>query len=110
MKNIFVGNLDVTTTEGELRKLFGAFGTVATVTLVQDRDTSVPRGFAFIEMPTDTEADAAIEALSGKIVGDRPLTINEARPKLETEESQTEDRRSKPRQSLELRKHRRHKY
>lgn len=81
MKNIFVGNLDITTTEAELRDLFEPYGAVATVTLVHDRDTNVPRGFAFAEMSNDAEADAAMEHLNGTMIGGRQLTINEARQK-----------------------------
>jgi RNA recognition motif-containing protein len=64
MKNIFVGNLDPAVTEQELRSLFRTYGTVETVTLVEDRDTGALRGFAFIEMPNDEEAGAAIQALN----------------------------------------------
>ncbi len=110
MKNIFVGNLDITTTEDELRHLFRAYGTVATVTLVCDRDTSIPRGFGFVEMTTDSEADAAIEALNGTILGGRSLSINEARQKLESNGTGTADMRNKPRETLVTRKHRRHRY
>jgi RNA recognition motif-containing protein len=60
MKNIFVGNLEFTTTEDQVRALFEAHGTVETVTLVKDRDTGRSRGIAFVEMTGDTEAEAAI--------------------------------------------------
>ncbi len=110
MKNIFIGNLDITTTEDELRNLFRAYGTVLTVTLVNDRDTSVPRGFAFVEMSADNEADAAITALNGTMLAGRPLTINEARPKLHSDAAGAVDLRSKPRETLATRKHRRHRY
>jgi cold-inducible RNA-binding protein len=113
MKNIFVSNLDITTTEDELRNLFRAHGTVETVTLVRDRDTSIPRGFAFVEMSSDTEAEAAIVALNGTVLADRPLTVNEARPKAGTQATQgTEavDLRKKPRHGLATRNHRRHQY
>ncbi len=106
MKNIFVGNLDFITTEDQLRELFQAHGTVATVTLVKDRDTGVSRGFGFVEMGDDAEADAAIEALNGTLLDNRQLTINEARPKHENEV----ERRRQSRDPLLTRKHRQHRY
>ncbi len=110
MKNIFVGNLDITTTEAQLRELFSSYGTLATVTMVVDRDTGAPRGFAFIEMADDTEADAAINALNGKVLNDRPLSINEARPKENQDRSLPTERRDPGREPLATRKHREHRY
>ncbi len=81
MKKIFVGNFPFSTTEAELRSLFQPFGAVESVTLVTDRDTGRSRGFAFVEMPDDSEAEKAIAGLNGKDSGGRPLTVNEARPK-----------------------------
>ena len=111
MKNIFVGNLDITTTEDQLRELFAAHGTVTTVTLVNDRDTATPRGFAFVEMADDAEADAAIKALNGVSLAGRQLTINEARPK-ETgfPAHPPAERREHDRESLATRNHRQHRY
>lgn len=110
MKNIYVGNLDVTTTEAQLSKLFAAYGTVATVTVVVDRDAGTPRGFAFIEMAEDMEADAAIKALNGAVLNDRPLSVNEARPKDDQDRSLPEERRKQAREPLLTRKHRHHRY
>lgn len=81
MKNIYIGNLDYGTTEEQLRTLFLAHGTVETTTVVKDRDTSQPRGFAFLEMANDGEADKAIHALDGTVLGGRALAVNEARSK-----------------------------
>lgn len=81
MKNIYIGNLDYNTTEEQLRTLFVAHGTVESVTVVRDRDTGQPRGFAFLEMTNNQEADKAIHALNGVVLGDRALTVNEARSK-----------------------------
>lgn len=81
MKNIYIGNLDYSTTEDELRTLFQAHGAVETATIVRDRDTGQPRGFAFLEMTNDDEADKAILALNGTLVGGRTLIVNEARSK-----------------------------
>lgn len=81
MKNIFVGNLDFAATESSIRTLFEAHGKVDRVSLVTDRDTGRPRGFAFVEMSDSAEADRAIAALNGTELGGRTLNINEARPK-----------------------------
>jgi cold-inducible RNA-binding protein len=81
MKNIYIGNLDYGTTEEQLRTLFVAHGTIESVTVVRDRDTGQPRGFAFLEMASGQDADQAIHALNGVVVGDRTLTVNEARSK-----------------------------
>jgi len=79
--NIYVGNLPRDVTEDELRKAFEAFGAVESVALIKDRDTGEMRGFAFIEMTVDTEAEAAIAAWNGKAMRGRNLTVNQARPK-----------------------------
>jgi cold-inducible RNA-binding protein len=81
VKNIFVGNLDFAATESSIRTLFEAHGKVDRVSLVTDRDTGRPRGFAFVEMSDSAEADRAIAALNGTDLGGRTLNINEARPK-----------------------------
>jgi RNA recognition motif-containing protein len=81
MKNIYIGNLDYSTTEDQLRTLFLPHGAVETATIVKDRDTGQPRGFAFLEMTNDGEADQAIQALNGTLLGSRALTVTEARPK-----------------------------
>jgi len=81
MKNIFVGNLSFRTTEEEVRGLFAAYGTVDRVNLITDRDTGQPRGFGFVEMSNDAEAERAIAELNGKQVGGRAINVNEARPK-----------------------------
>jgi len=109
MKNIYVGNLDITTTEDQLRELFRAYGAVASVTFVKDRDTDIPRGFAFVEMNDDAEADAAIKATHGITVGGRLLTVNEARAKQLAERDATR-RSTQARESLATRNHRQHRY
>lgn len=81
MKNIFVGNLNYSASEDELRQMFEQFGTVERVSLITDRDTGRPRGFGFVEMPNDEEGDRAIEELNGVELGGRALNINEARPR-----------------------------
>ena len=79
MKKIYVGNLAFSTTEAELRELFGQHGKVGSVSLITDRETGQPRGFGFVEM--EDGADAAIRAFDGKEVGGRTLKVNEARPR-----------------------------
>ena len=79
--NIFVGNLAFTTTEDDLAQLFEPFGTVSQARIATDRATGRSRGFGFVEMPNDAEAEAAIEELHGATIGGRPLTVNEARPR-----------------------------
>ena len=81
MKNIFVGNLSYGATEDAVRALFEAYGTVDRVSIVTDRETGQARGFGFVEMPVNAEADRAIEELNGREMGGRALNINEARPK-----------------------------
>ena len=81
MKNIFVGNLNYSASEDEVRQLFEQYGAVDRVSLITDRDTGRPRGFGFVEMSNDEEADQAIEALNGVEMGGRRLNINEARPR-----------------------------
>jgi len=83
VKNIFVGNLSYGTTDQELRTLFESYGTVERVSIITDRDTGRSRGFAFVEMNDDAEADRAIEALNGYEVSGRALNVNEARPRAE---------------------------
>src|SRR3989449_11239225 len=81
MKSLFVGNMSFQTSEAELRELFAPFGQVSRVHMAMDRETGRARGFAFVEMPNDAEAAAAMTALDGKGVGGRNLKVNEARPK-----------------------------
>ncbi|HEY6272014.1 MAG TPA: RNA-binding protein [Terriglobales bacterium] len=81
MKNIYVGNLDFNVTEDELRQAFAAYGQVDNVTILKDRDTGQPRGFGFVEMANDAEAEKAIQGVNGTQLGSRALNVNEARPK-----------------------------
>jgi RNA recognition motif-containing protein len=81
--NIYVGNLSYSLTEEQLRALFVEFGEVSSVRVMTDRESGRPKGFGFVEMPNNTEANAAIEALNGKEVLGRKMTVNEARPREE---------------------------
>jgi len=83
MKKIFVGNFAFSMAEGELRSMFEPHGKVESVTIVTDRDTGRSRGFAFVEMTENGEAEKAIAALNGMESGGRALTVSEARPKME---------------------------
>ena len=81
MKNIYVGNISFQTTEQELSAAFSAYGQVDRVQIVKDRETGQARGFAFVEMPVNADADKAMAALNGAELGGRTLTVNEARPR-----------------------------
>jgi RNA recognition motif-containing protein len=78
---LYVGNLPYSATEDELQAMFAGAGTVKTVTVVRDRDTGRSRGFAFVEMETQAEAQKAISMMNGKDLGGRALTVNMARPR-----------------------------
>jgi RNA recognition motif-containing protein len=81
--NIYVGNLSFSAQEDDLRSAFEEYGKVSSVNIITDRETGRSRGFAFVEMPNSTEAKAAIEALNLQHIGDRAITVNEARPREE---------------------------
>jgi cold-inducible RNA-binding protein len=81
--NIYVGNLSFDTSERELEAAFAAYGSVTSARIATDRDTNRPRGFGFVEMANQTEAEAAISALNGRELQGRTLTVNEARPREE---------------------------
>jgi cold-inducible RNA-binding protein len=83
MKNIFVGNLNFEATEGSVRTLFEAYGPVERVNIITDRDTGRAKGFGFVEMTTNADADRAIAGLNGRDLDGRALNVNEARPKPE---------------------------
>ena len=80
---LFVGNLSFNTTENDLQDTFAAHGTVSEVNLMMDRESGRPRGFGFITMSTPEEAQAAIDALNGKSIDGRALTVNVAKPREE---------------------------
>jgi RNA recognition motif-containing protein len=81
--NIYAGNLPYQITEDELRALFAEYGDVATAKIIIDRDSGRSKGFGFVEMPDDSQARAAIEALNGSDIQGRNVVINEARPRPE---------------------------
>lgn len=79
--DIYVGNLAYSTTDEGLRTLFAAYGTVTSARVCTDRMTGRSRGFGFVEMPNQQEAQAAVDAINGKEVDGRPLRVNESQPK-----------------------------
>jgi RNA recognition motif-containing protein len=80
---LFVGNLSFNTTENQLQDMFAAHGTVTEVDLIMDKFSGRSRGFAFVTMEAKEAADAAVQALNGKSIDGRALTVNEARPREE---------------------------
>jgi len=82
-KNIYVGNLPYDTTGDDLVELFQVYGTVTSGQVIIDKFSGRSRGFGFVEMSQDNEAQAAIDSLNGTSYGGRPLTVNEARPREE---------------------------
>ena len=82
-KKLFVGNLNFDVTDADLSQLFGQHGTVASATVISDKMTGRSKGFGFVEMSSDQEAQAAIAALNGHDLGGRALTVSEARPRPE---------------------------
>jgi len=83
INKLFVGNLSFNTTENDLQDMFAAHGTVLETNLMMDRETGRPRGFGFITMSGPEEAEAAIQALNGKSIDGRALTVNIAKPREE---------------------------
>ncbi len=79
--NIFVGNLPFSATSADLEELFGEYGAIDSAAVINDRETGRSRGFGFVEMPDNAEANKAIEELNGHELDGRPLTVNEARPR-----------------------------
>ena len=79
--NIYVGNLSYGMSESELRDAFAAFGEVSSVKVLMDRETGRSRGFGFVEMPDQSEGEAAVSNLNGKELDGRALRVNEARPR-----------------------------
>ena len=80
-KKLYVGNLSYDMNDGALQQLFAAYGSVQSAQIVMDRDTGRSKGFGFVEMSSDQEAQAAISGLNGKDLNGRSLTVNEARPR-----------------------------
>ena len=79
-KRLYVGNLSYSTSEESLRALFSEYGAVESIKLITDRDTGRPKGFGFVEMVTEAEAQSAIQGLNGRSVDDREINVAESRP------------------------------
>lgn len=79
-KRLYVGGLPYETTEDELKQVFGEVGAVTSTNIIMDKFTGRSRGFGFVEMSSDDEADKAVETLNGKEIGGRTIVVNEARP------------------------------
>lgn len=80
-KKLYVGNLSYQTSSSDLQQLFAQYGTVTSAQVIEDRDTGRSKGFGFVEMGSDQEAQAAMTGLNGQSHGGRPLTVNEAKPR-----------------------------
>lgn len=78
-KKLYIGNLPFSSTESDLEEIFGRHGAVKSASVITDRETGRARGFAFVEMQEDADADAAIRALDGSDLGGRTIKVNEAR-------------------------------
>ena len=80
-KKLYVGNLPYSVTDADLKQMFAGHGTVTSAQVIMDKTTDRSKGFGFVEMSSDAEAQVAITALNGKDMNGRPLTVNEARPR-----------------------------
>lgn len=78
--NIYVGNLPFNITEDHVKTLFGEFGTIESVKLISDRFSGQKKGFGFVEMPSNSEADQAIKALNGRLINGKNIKVNQANP------------------------------
>jgi RNA recognition motif-containing protein len=85
--NLYVGNLSYDTTEDTLRTLFAEFGEIESVSVITDRSTGRARGFAFVEMSTEESAQAAISGLNGKMVDEREIRVDKAKPRADRKQS-----------------------
>jgi len=81
--NIYVGNLSLDVTENDLKESFETFGQIASVNIIKNRNNDESRGFGFVEMPSEDEAQSAISSLNGTDLKGQPLSVNEARPRTE---------------------------
>ncbi len=79
--NLYVGNLAYSVTEEDLRQTFAEYGEVASVNIINDRYTGQSKGFGFVEMPSNSDADKAIKALNGTSLQGRPIKVNQAKPR-----------------------------
>ncbi len=92
-QKVYVGNLSYNTTEDTLRTLFAEFGEIESINLITDRETGRPKGFAFVEMATEQAAQESISALNGKLVDDREIKVDKAKPQADRGRRQSSGRR-----------------
>jgi cold-inducible RNA-binding protein len=92
-KKLYVGNLGYNVSSSDLQQLFAPHGTVQSAQVIEDRDAGRSKGFGFVEMSTDEEANNAIAALNGQMQGERALTVNEAKPRVSRDTAGTSGRR-----------------
>jgi cold-inducible RNA-binding protein len=90
-KKLYVGNLSYDTTDSDLQNLFAPHGTVQSAQVIMDRDAGRSKGFGFVEMDSDQQARAAIQALNGREANGRTLTVNEARPRADRGDSRAKN-------------------
>jgi RNA recognition motif-containing protein len=81
VKKLYVGNLSFDVTQNQLQDMFAPYGSVQSAQLISDRETGRSKGFGFVEMSSDKEAEAAISGMNGQMIEGRALTVNEAKPK-----------------------------
>jgi RNA recognition motif-containing protein len=93
-KKLYVGNLSYQSSEATLRPLFAEYGEIESFNVITDRETGRPRGFAFVEMATQQAAEAAIAGLDGKMVDDRQIKVNAAKPQADRDRRQSSRSRS----------------
>jgi len=94
-EKLYVGNMSYSTTEDTLRTLFGEFGEIESVNMITDRDTGRPKGFAFVEMATADGAKQAVDALNGKMVDEREIRVEKAKPRVDRDRGRSGGRRSR---------------
>ena len=92
-EKVYVGNLSYNTTESTLRTLFAEFGEIESINMITDRETGRPKGFAFVEMATQQAAEQSISALNGKMVDDREIKVDKAKPPADRDRRQSGGRR-----------------
>jgi RNA recognition motif-containing protein len=89
MKNLYVGNIEKTTTEEDLKAAFATYGPVEVVSIIKDQTTGLPRGFGFVEMTEDKDAAEAVQALNGSLLTGQAINVSEARAKTHNDRSRT---------------------
>lgn len=87
MKNLYVGNIEKTTTEEDLKTAFATYGPVEVVSIIKDQTTGLPRGFGFVEMTEDKDATEAVQGLNGSVMAGRTINVSEARAKTHNDRS-----------------------